>query len=132
VSDNEDISIVNNLVIGTGGNPQYARNDGSSVDVAFGHQLWGGLFRNSGTPTPGIPVFPAGGDVVVGESGLPFVLVDPTVGNIDGRANAIARYRPISGSIALSAGQGTALVSRDILGVLRSETSPSIGAFETP
>ena len=131
-SDNQDVEIVNNLVIATGGDPQYARNDGATESVVFLNQLWGGSFRNSGSPTPGIPQFPASGDVVVSDSGVPFVLVDPVSDALSGLAEALARYRPVSASAALGKGVAAPLVGEDILGVQRSESAPAIGAFEVP
>ncbi len=129
-SDNDDVEIVNNLVIATGGTPQYARNDGASEALSFVSQLWAGDFRNSGSPTPGVPTFPTSGDVVVAESGVEFVVIDPTATNLAGRANALARYRPLNGSVALSNGVPADLVPFDIFGAPRSPTAPSIGAIE--
>lgn len=131
VSDNADVHIANNLVVATGGDPQYARNDGSADDVIFGRQLWAGALHNSGAPTPGIPIFPLAGDVVVA-SDLATVLVDPTVGGLSGIADAASRYRPSVGSPALGAGLPVELVRFDFEGGSRAPDTPSLGAFELP
>jgi len=131
-SDNDDVEIVNNLVLAIGGDPQYARNDGATEAVSFVSQLWGGTLHNSGSPTPGVPSFPTPGDVVVSDSGVQFVVVDPTPSALSGLADALVRYRPISGSVPLGEGTPVELVLRDILNIARSLTAPTIGAFETP
>ncbi len=87
-SGNDNVHISSNLVIGTGGNPQYARNDGGSASVVFGPQLWAGTFHNSGAATPGIPTFPDTGDVVVGSGSLGTVVANPTVTGLGGIADA--------------------------------------------
>ncbi len=129
-SDNENVDIANNLVIVVaGGNPQYARNDGSSTSVTFRNQLWSGDLRNSGTPTPGIPTFPIPGDLVVASiSGL---VTNPTATGLTGLADALVRYEPVSGSAALGSGVPVD-VTGGIVRATRSATTPSIGAFENP
>ncbi len=128
---NDNIVVANNLIVGTGGDPQYARNDGGPVTIDFGPQLWAGLFHNSGSPTPNIPQFPQAGDVVVGVGALSSVLVDPTHGGHDGLTGAIARYTPAAASPALGAGswRGDALL--DLIAIVRS-VNASLGAVERP
>jgi hypothetical protein len=128
-SDNEDVDIANNLVIATAGDPQYARNDGDSTTVTFRAQLWAGTLHNSSVPTPGIPIFPIAGDVVV--SSISGIVANPTTTSLTGFADALARYRPVSGSPVLGNGVPV-LVGGDIVRATRSETEPSIGAFENP
>ncbi len=127
-SDNENVDIANNLVIVVNaGNPQYARNDGSSTSVTFRNQLWAGNLTNSGAATPGIPNFPIAGDVVV--ASISGIIANPTAAGLTGLADALIRFAPASGSPIL--GAGVALdVSGDIVRATRSTTSPSIGAFE--
>jgi hypothetical protein len=129
-SDNSDIQIVNNVIIATGGNPQYARDDANAQQVVFGNQLWAGGFTNSSSPGPGIPVFPQPGDVVVAPSALATVVVNPSPYNITGMADALARFALVAGSPAKAAGSADPLVPTDITGAPRSPTAPSLGAFE--
>jgi hypothetical protein len=129
-SDNSDIQIVNNVIIATGGNPQYARDDANAQQVVFGNQLWAGGFTNSSSPGPGIPVFPQPGDVVVAPSALATVVVNPSPYNITGMADALARFALVAGSPAKGAGSADPLVPTDITGAARSPTAPSLGAFE--
>jgi hypothetical protein len=128
-SDNVDVDIANNLVIATGGDPQYARNDGASTTVTFRRQLWSGVLHNSGAPTPGIPIFPIAGDIVVSSNSG--IVVNPTSTALTGFADALARYAPVSGSPALDRGVDVG-VTGDIVRATRSSTAPSIGAFENP
>jgi hypothetical protein len=129
-SGNDDLTISSNLVVATGGNPQYARNDGGPATIDFGPQLWAGAFRNSGSPTPNVPPFPQTGDVVPGGA-LVSVIVDPTVGGHTGLEAAVARYTPDLGSAALGAvrWQPDALV--DVIGVVRAPNA-TFGAIEEP
>ncbi len=131
-SGNDDVHISSNLVIGTGGDPQYARNDGGAATIVFGPQLWAGAFHNSGASTPGVPTFPQAGDVVVDAGSLATVVANPTVSGIADLSDAIVRYSPVSGSPALSAAQPLTGVVADMLGVLRSVTAPTLGAVEQP
>jgi hypothetical protein len=130
-SGNDNVRISSNLVVGTGGDPQYARNDAGAATITFGPQLWAGTFHNSGGATPGIPSFPLSGDVVVGPSALGSVLANPTVAGLTGLADAAARYRPVIGSPALGAAESLGIVS-DLLGAVRSLVAPSMGAIESP
>lgn len=126
-SDNVDVDIANNLVIATGGDPQYARNDGTSTTVTFRNQLWSGQLHNSGVATPGIPTFPIAGDIVISSNSG--IVTNPTTTALSGFADALVRYEPVSGSPAL--GKGTPVgVMGDIVRATRSTTAPSIGAFE--
>ena len=129
-SGNDNVDISGNLIISTGGNPQYARNDGGAATIAFGTQLWAGPFHNSGASTPGIPGFPLASDVVVGSGAT--VVVSPTTSGIFGLGDAASRYRPLGTSPAL--GQADVLVDvvTDFLGVARSTTAPTLGAIENP
>lgn len=129
-SGNDDVHISSNLVIGTGGDPQYARNDAGAAAIAFGPQLWAGAFHNSGAVTPGIPTFPLASDVVTG-SGVG-VVVNPSVSGLAGPGTAVARYRPVAGSPALGAAESLADVAIDLLGVGRSPLAPTMGAIEFP
>ncbi len=131
-SGNDNIYISSNLVVATGGDPQYARNDGGSAAIVFGPQLLAGTLHNSGAATPGIPSFPQPDDAVVGAGSLAAVLVDPTVVGVTGLADAIGQYTPVPGSAALGAAEVLADVARDILGELRSATAPTFGAVENP
>jgi hypothetical protein len=124
---NRGIEIAGNLVVGTGGNPQYARNDCGDTDVSFGANGWIGGFVDSGGPTPGIPDFPLAGDVVVDGTGG--VLVDADWSGLNGWADAVSRYTPVAGSVALGAGS-EALSPIDLLGEPRSSTTPTLGAIE--
>ena len=129
-SDNSDVDIVNNLVIATGGSPQYARDDGSAQQVHFGPQLWGGGFVNSGSAGPGVPVFPQASDVVVGANGIATVVANPNTTAITGLPDALARLALVAGSPARGAGAADPLVPFDIAGAARSKAAPSLGAFE--
>lgn len=130
-SGNMDIEITNNLVIGTGGDPQYARNDCTAEDVHFGAQGWFGVFHDSGSPTPLVPSFPQPDDIASGSIGA--VIEDATWSDLGGLDDAIERYRPLEGSPVIGAGDPVASdVPIDILGITRSGAAPSLGAFETP
>ncbi|MCP4304835.1 MAG: hypothetical protein GY788_08185 [bacterium] len=129
-SGNGDVHISSNLVIGTGGDPQYARNDGGSAAVVFGPQLWAGTFHNSGAATPGIPTFPQAGDVVVGAGALGTVVTNPTVTGLTGIADAVVRYTPIAGGPAQGAAEVLEGVVADMLGATRSISAPTMGAIE--
>lgn len=131
-SGNDDIHIGSNLIVGTGGDPQYARNDAGAATIVFGPQLWAGEFHNTGSATPGIRLFPLASDVVVPPGSLATVVVDPNVGGLLGWADAIARYRPAAASPALGAAQPLPGVPKDLLGVFRSSTTPTMGAIENP
>jgi hypothetical protein len=131
-SGNDNVHISSNLVIGTGGDPQYARNDGGSASVVFGPQLWAGAFHNSGAATPGIPTFPQTGDVVVGGGALGTVVANPTVTGLAGIADAVVRYTPIAGSPALGAAEVLDEVVADMIGATRSVSAPTMGAIEQP
>jgi hypothetical protein len=129
-SGNDNVHISSNLVIGTGGDPQYARNDGGTATITFGPQLWAGVFHNSGSPTAGIPAFPQSGDVVtVSGAG---VVVDPTVSGLTGIDDAAARYTPAPASPALGAAEVLADVVVDFFGSARSAVTPTLGAIENP
>ncbi len=129
-SGNDDVHISSNLVVGTGGDPQYARNDGGPADITFGPQLWAGAFHNSGAPTPGIPIFPQSEDVLA-TSGSG-VVVDPDPSSLAGIADAVARYTPAANSSALATAEVLAGVIADFVGSLRSTTAPTMGAIENP
>ena len=129
-SGNEDIHISSNLIIGTGGDPQYARNDAGSATITFGPQLWAGAFHNSGSPTPGIPIFPQTRDVTA-TSGTG-VVVTPTVSGLTGPDDAATRYTPATSSPALGAAVVLTGVDTDFFGSLRSTTAPTMGAIEHP
>jgi len=131
-SGNDNIHISSNLIVGTGGDPQYARNDGGTATIVFGPQLWAGPFHNSGAATPGIPSFPQLGDVVVTVAAVGTVLVDPTTNGLTGLSDAIGQYSPMMGSPALGAAEPLTGVVADILGVLRSLNAPTLGAVEQP
>ena len=129
-SGNDNVHISSNLVIGTGGDPQYARNDAGDTTITFGPQLWAGVFHNSGSGTAGIPTFPQPGDVVAG-SGTG-VVVTPTVAGLTSLNDAAARYTPQPSSPALGAAEVLADVVVDFLGSARSSIGPTIGAIENP
>ena len=130
-SNDTGVDVQNNLVIATGGSaPQYARDDATSTGLSFGRQLWGGSFVNSGSPGPGIPMFPQTGDVVVGAGAIGTVVVNPSPTGITGLPDALARFALAGGSPARHAGVADALVPCDITGAQRSATKPSMGAFE--
>ncbi|MDJ0952922.1 MAG: right-handed parallel beta-helix repeat-containing protein [Acidimicrobiia bacterium] len=129
-SGNDDVHISSNLVIGTGGDPQYARNDGGSAGITFGPQLWAGLFHNSGAPTPGIPVFPQSGDVLAASGSG--VVADPDPLGLIGITDAVSRYSPTASSPALTAAEVLTGVITDFVGSLRSTTAPTMGAVENP
>ena len=124
---NDDVDFVNNLIVATGGNPQYARNDGNAGSVRFGRTLWAGTFHNSPSAGAGVPVFPGPGDVVVAGGG---VLVNPTFAGITGLADAEARFALAAGSPARAAGDPDPTVTADIGGAARSASAPSLGAAE--
>lgn len=130
LSDNMDIDITNNLVIGTGGDPQYARNDCDAENVQFGAQGWFGLFHDSGSPTPLVPQFPQSIDTW--STATAGVVGEPLWTGLTSLTDAIERYRPVDQSPALGSGDPLASeVSVDILGVPRSPSTPTLGAFET-
>jgi len=131
-SGNDNVHISSNLIVGTGGDPQYARNDAGTATITFGPQLWAGRFHNSGSATPGIPQFPQPTDVVAGPSELSDVLGDPTVTGLNGLVDAVNRYRPAAGSAAIGAGEPLPGVAHDILGDVRSVSAPTMGAIENP
>lgn len=130
-SGNDAIEVVNNLIILTGGNPQYARNDGNAGQFTFGPQLWGGDVRNSSSAGAGVPSFPQTGDVVVPAAMTGSVLVNTSFAGLTGLSDALSRYRPVPSSPALSQGSPNAVAPRDVIGQSRSNT-PSLGAFERP
>jgi hypothetical protein len=120
-SNDTSVDVQNNLVIATGSAaPQYARDDATSTGVSFARELWGGSFVNSGSPGPGIPMFPQAGDLVV----------NPSPTGITGLPDALARFALASGSPAKRAGVADAMVPCDITGAQRSASAPSMGAFE--
>ena len=126
---NYDIDISNNLVIGAGGDPQFARNDCGAEDVRFGPQGWFGLFHNSGATTLLIPAFPQAIDVYAPETAA--VVADPSYLGLGSLDQAIARFSPIATSPVLQAGEPLSdQVPRDIVGDTRSADAPSIGAIE--
>lgn len=129
-SGNDNVHISNNLVIGTGGDPQYARNDAGAASISFGTQLWAGPFHNSGSATPGIPMFPLVDDVVAASGSG--VVVDPTVIGLPSLSDAAARYTPTAASPALGAGAVLTGVVLDFFGSTRSTTAPTLGAIEGP
>lgn len=129
-SGNDDVHISSNVIIGTGGDPQYARNDGGAATITFGPQLWAGTFHNSGSATPGIPTFPQPVDVVVGSGGA--VVSTPTVAGLSGVSDAVARYTPVATSAALGNAEVLAGVVADFLGEARSLVAPTMGAIENP
>ena len=131
-SGNDGVHISSNLVVGTGGDPQYARNDGGAATITFGPQLWAGTFHNSGSSTPGIPSFPQPADFIVGSGELGNVVVTPAVTGLTGISDAVARYRPAVGSAALGNGEPLPGVAADFLGKVRSVVAPSLGAIESP
>ena len=131
-SGNDNVTISSNLIVGTGGDPQYARNDAGAATVAFGPQLWAGTFHNSGSSTAEIPQFPQSDDVVVGSGARATVLADPTVAGLSGIADAISRYAPVSGSPALGSSAVLVDVVADFLGLPRSLIAPTMGAIENP
>ncbi len=130
-SGNANLSISSNLVVGTGGNPQYARNDGGPASITFGPQLWAGVFRNSGSSTPNVPQFPQPADLVVGAGSLPSVLVDPTTAGHTGVADAAARYTPAPASVGVDAIAWRSDAVLDFRGVVRAPMA-SFGAIEDP
>jgi hypothetical protein len=129
-SDSSNVDVTNNLVIATGGTPQYARDDGNATGLTFSRELWGGGFTNAATPGPGIPMFPQPGDVVVAASALGTIVVNPSPSGITGIPDALARFALAAGSPAKSAGVADPSVACDIQGKPRSPTAPSLGAFE--
>ena len=129
-SGNDDLTISSNVIVGTGGDPQYARNDGGSASIDFGPNLWAGAFHNSGSPTPNVPQFPQAGDVVPGGA-LESVLVDPTTGGYTGPANAIDRYAPDSGSSVVGGVGWRSDGVVDLRGIVRAPLA-SFGAIEEP
>jgi len=128
-SGNDNVHISSNLVVATGGDPQYARNDAGAGTITFGPQLWAGTFHNSGSPTPGVPPFPRPSDVAVGSGLLDTVVVTPTI-DVTGLTDAINRYTPATGSPALGAAEAVTGVIKDILGAVRSANAPTMGAIE--
>ena len=117
-------------VVGLGGDPQYARNDGGAATLDFGPQAWAGAFRNSGAPTPNVPLFPQGGDVVAGGA-LASVIADPTIGGYGGLAGTVARYAPDIGSPVLGAIDWRPDSVVDLRGIVRAPAA-SFGAIEEP
>ncbi len=130
-SGNRNLSISSNLIVGTGGDPQYARNDGGAVSIAFGPHLWAGEFRNSGSGTPNVPQFPQSGDVVVSAAALSSVLVDPTPGGHVGLAAGADRYTQAEGSAGLDAIAWRPDAVLDLRGMVRAPMA-SFGAIEDP
>jgi hypothetical protein len=129
-SGNDDVHISSNLIIGTGGDPQYARNDAGEASITFGPQLWAGLFHNSGSATPGIPLFPQAVDVVTSSGSG--VVVTPTVTSLSSLDDAAGRYAPTVTSPALKAAETLAGVVTDFFGAARSASAPTMGAIENP
>ena len=129
-SGNAALTISSNLVVGLGGDPQYARNDGGAATLDFGPQAWAGAFRNSGAPTPNVPLFPQGGDVVAGGA-LASVIADPTIGGYGGLAGTVARYAPDIGSPVLGAIDWRPDSVVDLRGIVRAPAA-SFGAIEEP
>jgi hypothetical protein len=130
-SNDTNVDVTNNLVIATGSSPpQYARDDAMSTGVMFSRQLWGGAFVNSGSPGPGVPMFPQMGDVVVAASASGTVVMNPSPMGVTGLSDALAKFVLAAGSPAKHAGVADALVPCDITGAPRSTTAPSLGAFE--
>jgi hypothetical protein len=131
VSGNLDIDVVNNLVIGTGGDPQYARNDCDAEDIVFGAQGWFGVFHDSGSSTPLIPSFPQPADTW--STSTAGVVHDPSWSGLSGLSDALDRYALSVSSLAIARGEPLASeVPLDIESVVRSSTAPSLGAFEQP
>lgn len=126
-STNLDIDIANNLVVGLGGDPQYARNDCAGEDIRFGRQGWFGMFHNSGTPTPLVPLFPAPGDVA--DIDVAGSVVTPSDTGLTGPGDARARFGPIAESAAIGAGAYVG-VTEDFDGAIRDEIAPTLGAIE--
>jgi len=130
-SGNQNLTISSNLIVGTGGDPQYARNDGGAASITFGPQLWAGIFHNSGSATPNVPQFPQAGDVIVGSAELTSVLIDPTTGGQSGLGAAASRYTPTAGSPGLAAIAWRPDSLLDFRGVVRAPMA-SFGAIEDP
>ncbi|MDF1664815.1 MAG: chondroitinase-B domain-containing protein [Planctomycetota bacterium] len=131
-SGNDNIECFNNIILCTGGNPQYARNDANSLTINFGPQLWGGNVRNSGSAGGSIPTFPGAMDVIVGANNFSSVLLDPQFSGLTGMTQALSRFRLSSGSPAFAAATPNTVVPADIIGTLRSAAAPSMGAYENP
>jgi len=129
-SQNDDIEIVNNLVFATGGNPQFARNDGGPGGFRFRSNLWAGRLHNSSTPGPGIPRFPCRSDVVIREEDVDTVLRDSTYTGVKDLADALRRLQPPAGSPAGGAGSPNRVASKDAAGRPRPSEIPGIGALE--
>lgn len=129
-SGNSDVEITNNVIVATGGVPQFARNDGGATTVTFGPQVWAGEFKNSSSKGPSIPAFPQASDKTVAATALATVVVTPTTAGLTGLSDALGRYALASGSPAKAAGAANTIAPKDILDAPRSATAPSIGAFE--
>ncbi len=129
-SGNDNVHISNNIIVGTGGDPQHARNDGGAAAITFGPQLWAGEFHNSGAATPGIPSFPLPIDIVASSGET--VVATPTVSGLSSIPDAVTRYTPIAGSPALGQAEVLAGVVADFLGIARSQVAPTMGAIENP
>ncbi len=125
-SGNDDLTISSNVIVGTGGDPQYARNDGGPATIEFGPQLWAGPFHNSGSATPNIPQFPQPADVVATPSA---VLADPTTGGHTGLEAAIVRYSPAGGAGGLGTVPWRADGIVDLVGAVRAPNA-FFGAVE--
>lgn len=131
VSTNSGIAIANNVVLGTGGDPQYARNDCGDTEISFGAQGWFGAFHNSGSPTPQIPSFPGAEDTA--SPSLAGILRDSDWSGLTGRVDALDRFRPGDASPILGAGGAlSSEVPADLDGATRSVSAPTLGAFEHP
>ncbi len=129
LSSNTDIDISNNLVIGTGGDPQYARNDCGGENIRFGPQGWFGPFHDSGSPTPLVPSFPQSFDVSA--PNIEGVVTDPSYAGLGSVADAVSRFTPTDESAARAAGEPLDdSVPLDIEGVPRSSATPTLGAIE--
>jgi hypothetical protein len=126
---NYNIDMTDNLILSYG-NPAYAENSGNSdATLHFGPQFWGGSFGASSGP--GVPRFPQASDKTVpSTANFGSVVMNPSYTSLTGLSDALGRYPLATGSPAKNAGAANTVAPLDILGVIRSTTAPSIGAFE--
>jgi hypothetical protein len=92
--------------------------------MTVSNDLWKGSFN--GQSGPALPSFPLASDVVTSAQ----VLVNESPTGVMGLADAKAKYALVAGSPAKSKGFANTVCPLDIIGVVRSSTAPSIGAFE--
>ena len=101
----------------------------SHPEFVFAGQAWVGRFHNGGKPGPGIPRFPAAGDVAIEEARAFEVLRQPSYLGLESLAEGIERFAPAMASPVLGRAVPGAVAPLDAVGNPRAPAA-TIGALE--